>query len=98
MAQEYVSYIVMNAVPKVMTLTEIQVATKGNPTLQSVKAALQSGWWYKAKKPLSSLTVDASDLKSFEKLQSELTETFNGLILDVPQLLFLRICILVRCS
>ena len=53
-----------NAVPKAIALTEIQDATEGDPTLQAVKAALQSGRWHTAKK--SSLTADASDLVSFE--------------------------------
>ena len=78
-AEEYVNYIATNAVPKAMSLEEIKSVTEVDPTLQAVKACLQSGKWHTAKELFP--TANCDDLKSFEKLKSELTETSSGLLL-----------------
>lgn len=39
-AEEYINYVTMNAVPKALTLEEIASATKADPILQQVECCL----------------------------------------------------------
>ncbi|KAJ8353312.1 hypothetical protein SKAU_G00208790 [Synaphobranchus kaupii] len=45
MAEEYVNFLVGHAVPKAMTLEEVQRETKQDPTLQEVMRLLSLGTW-----------------------------------------------------
>lgn len=45
-ADEYVSFLLSNLVPKAMTLREITDATKADPTLQAVISAVRTGQWH----------------------------------------------------
>ena len=48
-AEEYVHYIPRNAVPKAMSLTQLQQATSQDPVLQQVHQSVVSGNWTKTK-------------------------------------------------
>ena len=65
---EYVSYVIKNAVPKAMTLTEVENATRQDSVLQAVMLSLKSGIWSKP-----THNVSTSELSRFEKVKDELT-------------------------
>ncbi|XP_044162834.1 uncharacterized protein LOC122947518 [Acropora millepora] len=44
-AENYVNYVCTNAIPKAMTLQEIQAETKEDPTLQSLIKAIETDRW-----------------------------------------------------
>jgi hypothetical protein len=48
-AEEYVHYIARNAIPKTMTLTQLEQATARDPVLQQVHQSVISGNWQKNK-------------------------------------------------
>ena len=48
-AEEYVHYIARNAIPKAMSLTQLQQATAQDPVLQQVHQSVVSGNWTKTK-------------------------------------------------
>ena len=68
-AEEYINYVVTNAVPKAMTLDQIEKATLTDPVLQRVHACISSGTWPKQ-----------SDLKPFLQVSDELSAQ-DGIIL-----------------
>ncbi len=63
MAEDYVNLLCLHAIPKAMSLTEVQEATKADPTLCEVIDVIQSGKWYEKS--------DATKL--FSKVKNELT-------------------------
>lgn len=64
-AEEYVKYIIENAVPKSMSLDEICESTNRDTLLQNVIECVESGQWYKYK---NEQTMDI-----FSRLREELT-------------------------
>ncbi len=44
-AEEYINFVTEQAIPRTITLSEVQEATKNDKELQSVGRALQSGNW-----------------------------------------------------
>ena len=68
-AEEYINYVVANAVPKAMTLDQIEKATLTDPVLQCVQACISSGTWPKQ-----------ADLKPFLQVSDELS-AHDGIIL-----------------
>ena len=66
-AEEYVKFISINAVPKAMSLADIQKATKEDKTLQRLAQSVRSGKWD------FSGEVNAKELKLFHKVHDELT-------------------------
>ena len=89
-SEEHVSFVAKNAVPKAITLPEIESATAKDPTLQAVMSAVKSGCWYKAP-PNESL----SELSRYERVKEQLTCTDTVLLksdrLVVPSALQERI-------
>ena len=69
-AEEHVAYVAKNAVPKAVTLTEIETAVAKDPTLQAVMSAVKSGIWHKAPD-----NVSLSELSRSEKMKEQLTCT-----------------------
>ena len=69
-AEEHVAYVARNAVPKAVTLTEIETAVAKDPTLQAVMSAVKSGIWHKAPD-----NVSLSELSRYEKMKEQLTCT-----------------------
>ena len=82
-AEEYISYVATNAVPKSMTLDEIRTATAEDPTLREVMTAVQTGRW------------DKPGVEGFARFAGEISVT-DGIILRdhriiVPQQLRERV-------
>lgn len=71
----YVSYIVTNAIPKAMTLQEVETATEKDPILQAVKTAVKTDQWYNPPE-----NVSVADLSRYMQVKDELTVT-NTVIL-----------------
>ena len=67
-AEEYISFIASNAVPKSMTLDEIRAATAKDTTLVKVMAAVQTGRW------------NDPEITSFTRFASEISVT-DGVVL-----------------
>ena len=68
--EEHVAFVAKNAVPKAVTLSEIENAVAKDPTLQAVIFAVKSGVWHKAPD-----TVSLSELSRYEKIKEQLTCT-----------------------
>ena len=81
-AEEYVTFVAGNAIPKAMTLQEVQEATNQDSTLKSLKSLLHSGKWSSLKTPdWVSKDADIVELRAYSKIRQELTVTASGLIL-----------------
>ena len=46
--EDHISFIARNAVPKAVTLSEVESATATDPVLQAVMSAMKCGCWHKA--------------------------------------------------
>lgn len=71
MVDKYVNFIGDNAVPKAMTLEEVQTETKKDSALCKVIQCLCAGHWQHA--PPDTDDVDYTTLKALYQLQNELT-------------------------
>lgn len=73
-SDKYIQFIGNNTVPKSMTIEEIQKATLEDETIQAVISALQDNNWHSAlQEAATNASVDTSALRSFEKIQHELS-------------------------
>ena len=68
-AEEYINYVTINAVPKTLTLEEIASATKADPILLQVQCFLNGAEW-----------PDVPHLKPYKRVKDELCAS-NGVIL-----------------
>lgn len=85
-AEEYVNFVVENAIPKAMTLQEVQEASNQDSTLHSLKSLIQSGRWSSLKTPdWVPKDADIVELRAYSKIRQELTVTASGLILRGTQ-------------
>ena len=73
MAEHYVRFLSINAVPKAMTLDEIQQATAKDKTLQCVIHLMRNGWKKMNSLPEEHKEADLSELELFKRVQHELT-------------------------
>ena len=74
MAEEYVNFLVSHAVPKAMTLEEIQQATAEDVTLQCLVHLIQNDTWNDLDNlPQNLKDADSAELKLFQQLKDELT-------------------------
>ena len=71
-ADAYVNFLTDHAVPKAMTLFEIQEATKNDPTLQRLAEIIGTNKWDSISK-ITDERVNITELKLFSKLKHELT-------------------------
>ena len=89
-SEEHISFVARNAVPKAVTLCEIESATAKDPMLQAVMSAVKSGCWHKAPPDVS-----LSELSRYEQVKEQLTCTDTVLLksdrLVVPAMLQERI-------
>ena len=67
-ADEYVNYVCTNAIPKAMTLQEIQAETEKDSTLQSLIKAIETDCW------------TDSEILDYKRLKDELL-VYNGVVL-----------------
>ena len=88
-AEEYVNFLIDNAVPKAVTSSEISAVTANDPTLQAVVQALKSDQWHLPKDP----SVDATAFLIFKTVRNELSFCdeshiiLRGSRIVIPQLL-----------
>ena len=79
LAEDYVCFLSTHAVPKAMTLTEIQQATAEDATLQRLRELLQTGKWHQIND--SPADADREELKLFHRIHSELAVSNNSNII-----------------
>jgi transposase InsO family protein len=75
--EEYVNFLASNSVPKAMTLEEVKVETKADPTMQHVAELIRSRKWLEAYTDTSS-DIDLSEIKSLAQVKDELTVTTDS--------------------
>ncbi len=82
-ADAYVNFLTDHAIPKAMTLSQIQEATQQDSTLQALAEIIRSNRWNDISK-IENENVNKEELKLFSKLRSELTvnETSNIILRD----------------
>eukprot|EP00794_Sanderia_malayensis_P017220 gene17220-biopygen14822 len=84
-AEQYVQFLTTHAVPKAMTLDEIQTETKLDKTLQQIRTNTirTNNWKYLAKKPADlDEEISFRELQLFAQIQDELTvDDDNSIIL-----------------
>ena len=71
-ANAYVNFLVNHAVPKSMTLSQIQEATTSDSTLQYLIMLMRSNKWDSISN-ITGVNVNVEELKLFSKLRNELT-------------------------
>ena len=84
MADNYVFFFTRHAIPRAMTLPEIQQATAADTTLQFLSNLITTGKWHliNSLDLQSNPNVQVSDLKAYQKIKTELTfNEHNGIIL-----------------
>lgn len=74
-SEEHILFVAKNAVPKAITLPEIESATAKDLTLQAVMSAVKSGCWHKAPP-----NVSLSELSRYEQVKEQLTCTDTVLL------------------
>ena len=67
--EAYVNFVARNAVPKAMTLTEIQQATNNDQTMKGLRASIRLNQW------------DSDIFKPYKSVKDELTVTPENIIL-----------------
>lgn len=74
-SEDHIYFITRNAVPKAVTLSEVESATATDPVLQAVMSAMKSGCWHKAPPGVS-----LSELSRYEQVKEQLTCTDTVLL------------------
>ena len=74
-SEDHISFITRNAVPKAVTLSEVESATATDPVLQAVMSAMKSGCWHKAPPGVS-----LSEQSRYEQVKEQLTCTDSVLL------------------
>jgi hypothetical protein len=69
-AERYINYVIRNAIPKSMTLSEVKEATQQDNTLQKVIKAVQSGQW------------SGTDLSEYARFKDEISVCDGVLLRD----------------
>ena len=69
LADEYVNLLAISAVPKAMTMSEIQIATDADKALQSLRAAIRHNMW------------DCDLVKPYRNIKDELTVAPQNIVL-----------------
>ena len=72
LAEEYVNFLTSHAVPKAMTLAQIQQATSEDPILQSLAEMIRTGKFE---------DIDQGELAQFKRVKDELTVNAEGNII-----------------
>ena len=78
-AEEYINYVTVNAVPKAITLKQIACATETDPTLQQVQRCLGGSEW-----------PDTPELNPYKRVKDELCMS-NGIVLRGSRIVMPRI-------
>ena len=67
-SEDHISFITRNAVPKAVTLSEVESATAMDPLLQAVISAMKSGCWCN---PYENSGRDAGEIRAIKSLADE---------------------------
>ena len=78
-AEEYINYVTVNAVPNAITLKQIAYATETDPTLQQVQRCLGGSEW-----------PDTPELNPYKRVKDKLCMS-NGLVLRGSRIVMPRI-------
>ena len=73
LAEDYVNFFITHAIPKAMSLDEIQQATKADSTLQRLAEIIHMEQWESIIRGSTYEGVDCSELQLFSKVKDELT-------------------------
>ena len=77
MAEDYINFLSGHAVPKAMTLSEIQKATRADQTLQQLAKMICTNLWIE-----QDITgADLTDLKLFRKVKHDLTVNHDNIVI-----------------
>ena len=76
-AEEFVNYLAKTSTPKTIDLSEVELATKDDNTLQAVIEAIRTGRWHERSE---NDDINISEFHSYEKIKDELC-TLSNLIL-----------------
>ena len=79
LAEDYVYFLTSHAVPKAMSLAEIEQATAEDATLKCLMDLLHTGKWHQI--DTSSEEVNKDELRLFKRVQSELTVSGDSKII-----------------
>ena len=71
MIEDYVNFLITHTVPKAMSLSEIQQATKDDKTLHLIEMISTNQWDTNANRTPEG--VDLTELQSFGRIKDELT-------------------------
>ena len=71
MAEDYINFLSLHAVPRAMTLTELQEATKADKTLQQLMQVIRSGEWNTVQSPQLD-GVNETQMRQFVNVKDEL--------------------------
>ena len=82
LAEEYVNFLASNAVPKAMTLSEVQLATQHDKTLQCIFWLIQNQQWHRIDDlPEEHREANITELKLFRQVKEELTASEESSII-----------------
>ena len=79
LAEDYICFLSTHAVPRAMTLVEIQQSTAEGATLQRLRELIQTGKWHQIDD--SPENADKGELKMFQKIHNELTVSNDSKII-----------------
>ena len=85
-AEEYVSFIVENGVPKVMSLSEIVDATYRDPLVKEIKSSILYGKW------LNFVKAKSPERTALYKLRNEFTVSEKVLFSEIIAFSFRKNC------
>ena len=77
MAEDYINFLSGHAAPKAMTLSEIQIATRADQTLQQLAKMICTNQWDEQDIP----GADLADLKLFRKVKDDLTVNHDNSVI-----------------
>ena len=77
MEEDYINFLSGHAVPKAMTLSEIQTATRADQTLQQLAKMICTNQW--DEQDISG--ADLADLKLFRKVKDDLTVNHDNSVI-----------------
>ncbi|CAG2255661.1 unnamed protein product [Mytilus edulis] len=78
-AEQYVRFVMSEAVPRAMTLDEVKMASSKDKTIQKAIEFVRTGQWFKIKN-ITDLEIDIEELQALRSISGELV-TYGDTIL-----------------
>ena len=79
-AEQYVNYVTVNAIPQAIRLTDVREATQSDKTLQMVIELSRTNRWHDAKL-CNDEDIDLAEVQEFHKVRDQLTCQIDGILL-----------------